>query len=334
MRTLLPILLLPLLLLPTPALARKVKPLDGVLLELGRDDENTIRTQIWDASDGPRVFFEPFTCTCKPGDPLVVMLKNDKPFFGVGTNRDLGTLFRDALRAEAATLGMRTARDREGADWVVTGNIDEIEMSLKPIPFGPILYYSHVRLTLKVAGEGQDAGGHALGLHNLHWRYNGGFGIKDESQEALAHLVVESSQEILAYLARLARLPATGAVDTALSAVSAYGVNGREVEVRKVGLSGDRKLAQDLVAVLPRLKEEDERFEVYEALANLREPAVVPELIRWYDREDDDGRYFILKALAYIGGDEAREFLQERSLRDPEKGCRKLAERALADAKL
>jgi hypothetical protein len=319
-----------LLLLPAPASAKKLKPIDEVLLELGRDDENTLRAQVWDGSSGPRVFFEPFTCACQPGDPLVVMLKNSKGLFGMGTQPDLGTLFRDALRVEAATLGLRTARAREDADWVVTGHIERIEMAMKAVPFGPLLFYSHARVTLKIAGEGQGGAGHPLQLHNLQWRFNGGFGIKDEAAEALAHLVVESSQEILGYLASVAEFPATAAVDTALDAVRAYGVSDREVEVRMVGLSGDWELASELLALLPRQDQEDERIEIYDALANLREPSVVSELTRWYDKEDEDARYFILKALAYIGSEDALAFLQERSLRDPDRGCRKLGERALA----
>lgn len=46
-------------------------------------------------------------------------------------------------------------------------------------------------------------------------------------------------------------------------------------------------------------------------------------------QEGEDARYFILKAPACSGTDEALGFLRERSLRDPDRGCLKLAERAL-----
>jgi hypothetical protein len=306
-------------------------PLDKVSLEDGRHDENRVQGPVWETQGAPSVRFGEVTCTCQAGDPLVRRAKSGKPRYVIGSQLDLPGLLASALRAEAATLGLPTAADSSSSGPVVDVSIEHIELGEKRIPFGPLMYFTVLEVELRASGAPGVEPVHRLSLPNLAWQYNAGFGARDEASEALAMVIVEAAQEIVGYVAtEIARLEPASTIAGTLAAIRAYGVEDREAEVRRIGLSGARALATELAALAASQDEEDERSEIFDALAMLRDASVVPELIRFYDGEDADARFFLLKALAAIGDAAAMQFLEGRGTGDPEAGCRQLAERAIA----
>lgn len=314
-------------LIATSAWAAKSIEGDEIDFATGRNDENILTSPAWDGAAGPSLYIGDFTCACQSGDPLVVRNKNRKPRYTVGASLHLGTLLADAMRQEARTLGLRVAESADEADLTVSGTIDELLLGERTIPYGPLMYYSHLDLSLSLTGSNPASDDHALSLYNIVWRYNAGFGAKDEAREAVAQFLVESSQEVLAFVARTLDVPAAESVTGALDSVVASGVKDRILEVRRVGLSGADGAAEKLAQRIDRESKEGHRIELYEALGNLREPTAVDTLTARFATDDEDGRYFIVKALAYIGGEDALAFVRDRATNDGDRGVRNLAER-------
>ncbi len=67
-----------------------------------------------------------------------------------------------------------------------------------------------------------------------------------------------------------------------------------------------------------------------DALASLGAPAAVGPLASRYALEDEDPRWFTLKAMDYIGGPEAAKVVESSGLKDEDAGPKRLAARIAA----
>jgi HEAT repeat protein len=82
-----------------------------------------------------------------------------------------------------------------------------------------------------------------------------------------------------------------------------------------------------LLDVLPNRKAVGDRAEIIIALANLGSPAALEPLASRYDGEDEDCRFYTLKAFDYIGGERAASLVREKGGKDEDNACRSLAAR-------
>ena len=69
------------------------------------------------------------------------------------------------------------------------------------------------------------------------------------------------------------------------------------------------------------------RVYLLDALASLSSAGAVQPLADRYDGEDEDARFFILKAWDYLGSEESRTLIARKGLKDKDVACRALAER-------
>jgi hypothetical protein len=65
---------------------------------------------------------------------------------------------------------------------------------------------------------------------------------------------------------------------------------------------------------------------VINALGLIGDESAADTLKRRYPTEEEDARFYTLKALDYIGGS-SRAFAKEQGAKDASNGCRRLAER-------
>ena len=82
-------------------------------------------------------------------------------------------------------------------------------------------------------------------------------------------------------------------------------------------------------ASLPLGRFEEGASPGWHALASLGSPAAVAPLIARYALEDEDPRWYTLKALDYIGGDEAMKFVGTAGVNDDDNGPKRLAQRIM-----
>ena len=307
----------------SPALGARVMTVFD--LEAGRTDKNRIAAPVYDAAAVAPIVVEPLVSRLDPSYLVVRRLKQRVPQFTVDPSIDLGRHLTVALQTEGTAMGLRMAAPGT-AGWTVSGTLDDVYFETAPIIFGPIMFYGHMRVTLTVRPQAGEPRTLTYRLHNMYARANGGFGVQDEASEVLANFLIDAAQEILARLNRdLFEAPPHPSIRLRAEALAASSLNDREADLRAVGLSGDPAAVPLLLAVLAKERDEGNRVYVIDALAHLGDPSIVQPLAQRYAGEDEDGRYFILKAWDAIGGEEARSLIAKHGLKDEDAACRSLA---------
>lgn len=314
-----------LLALAGPASAARV--LENFNLDAGRNDKNRISAPVWDTGGVDPVIVEKLAWKPGPDHLIVRRLRMRVPEFTVAPSIDLGTQLAIALQTEGSALGLRMSSPGTKG-WTVSGAVEDFYLETAPIIYGPLLFYSYmdVALTVRPAeGEPRDV---RYRLHNMYARFNGGMGVQDEVAEVAAVFLVDAAQEIAARLNRdFFQAPAHPSIRLEAEALAAAPLNDREAQLRRIGLSGSRDAVPVLLGILSREKDEGNRVHVLEALANLGSADAIRPLADRYDTEDEDCRFFTLKAWDYIGGEEARALIAQKGPKDKDKACQALAAR-------
>jgi HEAT repeat protein len=184
---------------------------------------------------------------------------------------------------------------------------------------------------VRVTKEGSQPVTHRIRPARLFVMYNGGFGMGDEVQAALAKIVVTGAQQTLARLNREHfQAPALPAMETRLAALKKLDDRG-QAELHAIGLSGVRGAGAALAARLESERDEHSRTSIVYALTSLGAEEHVPLLVRRFATEDDDVRYATIIALASAGTPEAMALIREKGMKDRTTIVRKLSERLLGE---
>jgi len=221
-------------------------------------------------------------------------------------------------------MGFTTTREPDGA-WVLSGALNTVDF-ISEQTAGATLFYGTMKVELQLLDLDGMATSHAMTTHIYKAVRRGGFGRQNWAKEALALMLVEGAQEILArFNATRWSLP--------LHPRTAQLVDGLETaddnELYRLGLTGATDIAPRLLRLLSERRDADERFVVIEALARLRAEESIDLLGARYEEEDEDCRWATVKAMAYIGGDAAGALLERRALEDDYAGAKQLAEDVL-----
>lgn len=317
-----------LLALAGPAVA--IRPVESFRLEDGRSDRNRISSPVWDTANVGPVAIDRITWKPEADYRLVRRLHRRHPQYTISPSLDLGTQLAIALQNEGAALGLRMSTPG-AAGWTIEGEIQDLYFEGVPVIYGPNLFYGFLDVALTVRrGEGEPRTVRYRS-HNMYARFNGGFGLQDEVAEVTAHFLIDSAQEMLARLNRdFFQAPALPVFRLEAQALtSGAPLDERKTELRRIGLSGSPDTLPILLDLLAREKDEGHRLYVLDALANLGRTDAVRPLAERYDKEDEDCRYFTLKAWDYIGGDEARALIRQKGLKDQDRPAQSLASRAM-----
>jgi hypothetical protein len=301
-------------------------------LEKGRNEENRINTPMFDTSGIGTVRFGAIESSYDTGDYLVYLMhkslltpkpKRPKPHYKLDPSVDLGDVFGDVLGSESVAMGFR-----EGAGgWTVTGSIRDIVLEIRPSGggFGPLLFFGYMDLELDVEG----AGTHRMKLYNFSQNYNAGFGAQDEAKETLARFLIESAQEALARLNRdVFHAPPLPDIAARLEKL-VPNEEHQEHDLLLIGLSGSTEAVPKLLGLLEAEKDESDRVNILNALANIGSPDAFDALARRYAGEDEDCRLYTLKAMGYMETEQARAFIAENGSNDKYLPIRVWASRAV-----
>jgi hypothetical protein len=310
----------------------------GTISELsladGRDDVNKLTGPAVDGSS-TGVTIGSVTGTFDRGAKIVrrgaTGFMTRGPEYNLGKTVDLAALFSTALKEEAAAMGFRAG----GADaWEIAATIKDVYVESKQIPYGATLFHGFMDVEVTVGKAGTPPAPVRLRLYNYNGGYNAGMGRKDEAEVALAHLLVEGAQELLARLNRThLKAPPHAAVAALVEQASKAGEQRSAAAVHRIGLSGSPEAATALLALVPKEPDENRRSSLIEALARLGAADAVPVLSQRYATEDEDCRLYTLKAMDYIGGSAAEAVLNGPGLGDKDGGPRRLAEKATGKGK-
>ena len=308
-----------------PAAAARL--LESFALDAGRHEGNRIASPVWDASAVEPVAIEKLSWKPAPDYLVVRRLTMRAPQYAAAPGLDLAAELSVALQTEGSALGLRMSAPG-AAGWTVSGTIEDLWVETRPVIYGPILFYGYMDVALTVRRGADEPRQARYRFHNMYARYNAGMGMQDEAAEVLAQFLVESAQEMLARVNRdFLRAPAHPSIRLAAETLAGGRLEGREAQLRRIGLSGAPEAVAPLLALLPHEPEESWRVHVIDALANLGSEAAVQPLTARYDAEDEDCRFFILKAWDAIGGEEARGLIAGKGAKDEDAACRALARR-------
>jgi hypothetical protein len=253
------------------------------------------------------------------------------PEYTLDKNVDIAKLFNEALGTESTAMGFKTATGGDG--WKVSNTIKDIYMESRQIPYGPTLFYGYMDVAVQATSPRGTAQAKRLRFHSYFGAYNAGLGRKDEASEALAHLLVESAQELIARMNREAFHAPTHRAIAARVKTLESGVTGHENDLHMVGLSNSSAAVPVLMSAIPKDTSESRRSSMIDALARLGAADAVTFLAGRYPTEDEDCRWYSLKAMDYIGGTAALAVLKDVGAKDKDGGPRRLAERILAPVK-
>ena len=94
-----------------------------------------------------------------------------------------------------------------------------------------------------------------------------------------------------------------------------------------MGLSGLQAAVPALLGLLADEDDENIRSEIVDSLGLLGSVEAVDTLSRRYPTEDEDVRWYTLKAMDYIGGEAASRTLNVAGLNDKDSAAKRLAAR-------
>jgi hypothetical protein len=248
------------------------------------------------------------------------------PEYDLDPSVNIGVLLTDALRSEAAAMGLTSPGNSQR--WQVTGTITDVYLESRQVYMGATLFYGYLEVALAV--NGPDGSNRTVGmrLHNYSGGYNAGLGRRDEAAESAARLLVEGAQEILARLNRdFFKAPPSDGIGAILAGLRTGSVEEKVGDLRKVGLSGLVAAAPALLELLQKEPEEKARAAIVDALALLGSADAVAPLSARYKIEDEDVRWYTLKAMDYIGGADAERLVKTAGLKDDDNGPKRLAAR-------
>jgi hypothetical protein len=221
-------------------------------------------------------------------------------------------------------------RKGDDFDWEVKGSLKDIYLDSRQVPYGATQFWGYMLVDLQVKKKGGEPKPVTLRAHKYYAAFNAGMGRKDEATEGLLQLLVEGSQELVARLNRgYFKAPPTAAMVKLAGGLTA----GKDNDVHLVGLSGAPAAVPVLMKLIPAAADnERNRADLISALARIGSPEAVPFLAGRFAKEEDDGRWETLKAMDYIGGEEAKAVLAQGA-KDKNDACKRLAGRILETSK-
>jgi hypothetical protein len=210
----------------------------------------------------------------------------------------------------------------------VTGTVRDIYLESRQIYMGATLFYGYMDVELQLSGPGGATHAKRLRTHTYSGGYNAGIGRRDEAESGAAHLLVEGAQEILARLNRdfFKAAPHPG-MSGRLERLQKAGVEANLSDLRMVSLSGLPAAVPALISLVGTEKRESLRSAVIDGLAQLGSQEAVATLAGRYAKEDEDPRWYTLKAMDYIGGAEAGRVVTTVGMNDEDAGPKRLATR-------
>jgi hypothetical protein len=240
---------------------------------------------------------------------------------------DVAALFAESLRTQAAAMGLRIAADG-AAGWRLSGAVRDVFLESRQVPYGATLFYGYLVADVQLEGPGGARHAETLRLHHYCSGYNAGMGRRDEAETCAAQLLVDGAQELLARLNRLhVHAAPHPSIAAKIAAVENAPADPQRAAIRAIGLSGLEAATPALLKRLPNEQSESGRAAIVDALALLGSPAAVAPLAARYALEDEDPRWYTLKAMDYIGGDEAMKLVGTAGVNDEDTGPKRLAQR-------
>src|SRR5262245_640917 len=246
--------------------------------------------------------------------------------FKIDQKLDLGTVFAEALRAEAPKLGFATG----SGGWKIGGELQEIYVDdwSASVWGGAILSYTSMTVKFEVqspTGERHES------IQRLLGYFVGAF----RADTILAKQIVFAAQEALTRLnAATFKAPVHPGVAKMLEELRRAQVADAKNLVRTIGLSGSQEAVAPLLEKLRTEKDEGDRNFVVEALAVVGSGEVLEVLSSRYAGEDVDNRLSTIKAYEYAGSESARRLAGEHGAKEPDDYLRRLAREVAAGTRI
>jgi hypothetical protein len=320
-----------LLALATPAFGITINTLD--LHEID-DDRIELTGPVWDGSKAGPILVGTFESKFdrKVANKLGSGFRNSMmPSYDLAPTLDLGQIVATTLRTEGTKLGlsMMALQEARAPQWTIDGTIHAADVDIQHMGYGSLLFYSYLDVEVRVTPKDGQPATHRIRPARLFVMYNGGMGMGDEVQAALAKIILVGTQQILARLNREHfQAPVLPAMEMKLAGLKKIDDRG-ETELHAIGLSGLPGAPAALASRLANEPDENVRTSIVYALASLGAAEQVPLLAKRYATEDADVRYATIIAMGHAGTPEALALIREQGMKDKALIIRKLSERLL-----
>jgi hypothetical protein len=307
--------------------------IEQIRLAEGETDINRLTGPVYDAANMAPLAIGAFTANYDRKALLVRRAGGNMftrgPEYRLNQAVDVAALFAESLKTQATGMGLRIAADGN-AGWRLSGVVRDIYLESRQVPYGATLFYGYMNVDVQLDGPEGAKQTSTLRLHNYCGGYNAGMGRRDEAESCAAGLLIEGAQELLARLNRAHFHAAPHAsIAAKLTTAENAAADPQRGGIRAIGLSGLESATAALVKRLPNETSESGRAAIIDALAILGSPEAVAPLAARYELEDEDPRWYTLKAMDYIGGAEAMKLVSTAGVNDDDNGPKRLAQRIL-----
>ena len=311
------------------ALPASAATLKQIRFEAAYDEENELAAPVVDGGE-VRLSFGAFSANFDRSAEIARSsggLFTKGPVYTLDPSVDLAPLLKRYLETEAPKMGFATG----AGGWTIGARIDEIYVeSLQMSGYGAILFHGLMRLDVELASPDGRSERLAMRFHNYYQQMSGGMNRKTPTETAITHLLMEGAQELLARLNRSHfHAPPAAGVAGLVANVKAQGAGKLHRELHAIGLSGSPDAVPALLDRLGREEDENDRSVLVNALARLGSPSIIRPLAERYAAEDEDCRWYTLKAMDYVGSAEALAVVKEKGLADQEFFCQTIAKAIL-----
>ena len=299
----------------------------------GHNETNTISQTVFDGTGVTSLSIETINASYRRDTKIIRGLGNlftKGPSFDLDKNLDLGAVLAESMSAEAKAMGLPlAAEDAAARSWQVSGELKDVYIECWQITgMGSILFYGFMDVALQVHSPDGATENRHYRVHDFSEGHSGAFSRTGASKAALASLIVTGSQEILCRLNReFLKAKSSPDIDKKVALLKVPDIAKQQADLHLVGLSGAAGADAALLGLLPAETSSDGRALIINALARLGAPAAVPALIQRYDKEDEQGRWYTLKAMDYIGGDAAAALIAGKGPQDEVYSVKALAAR-------
>lgn len=313
------------------AAVRAQSTMDRISLADGEDGTNRVASPVYETARVAPLAVGAFTAAYDKKQLFVRRgggnMFTRGPEYKLSPAFDVVALLSESVAAQAKAMGFRAPAAGESG-WKLSGAVRDIFLESRQIPYGATLFYGYLDVEVQVESPTGAKQALPMRIHSYSGSYNAGLARKDEAQASAARLLVEGAQELLARVNRLQiKAPPAAAIAAQVASLAPGRTTGNRAALRAIGLSGATAATPALLAALPAESTESGRSAVIDALASLGSPSAIGPLSSRYATEDEDCRWFTLKAMDYIGGDEAMKLVSTAGVKDKDVGPKRLAER-------
>lgn len=291
----------------------------------GRNFTNRIEAPTYSKGKSCPIFFS-IDQSLDQSAPVIRPFASQLEGVKLSTDLNIEELVLAAIAEEGESMGFFFVAEDE-ALWKIHGVLKDFYLTCKKEKLGH-RFVGFMDLELSLSGPNGLQEEKRYVFHVIERKQRLG-SIRIEGEEAIAQVLIEGAQEILARLnTHHFQLQPSSSLKFKQIALEKSGFGDNKHNVRQLALAPYDETRETLKALLKKKKKGMTRYHILNFLALMATPEETGYFINIYRKESDYyARCYLIKALSLCEGASAQEFLSRTAANDPEAFCAAMVRR-------